>query len=319
MPYALIDDELCDHPKFAQVDLDAIGLWTLGLSWCSRHLTDGRIPTRIVERYAAGARRKAATIAAELIDVGLWEPVDGGWQYHDFHDHNPSGAEVKERRSKVSQRRAEAGRKGAAKRWGTKQTDGNPDGNGHGKPMANASGLDQEPDPDARYEHVTSLDVQASTDADQHGPSEPAHKPPKGDLTSANSRSPHGKPDSKPMANGMANAWQTDDPVPVPVPPCVTTAVLSHPRGVETAGDGTPTGETNDEVIHGAIRILAQLDYDKAVASGRTIRKPDAYLASCIADRTRTDTADLEALHHEHPDLDADALAHQLEADRYLA
>lgn len=136
MPYALIDDEICDHPKFAEVGLDAIGLWTLGLSWCSRHLTDGHIPTRIVERYTAGARRKTTVIAAELVQVGLWEPTDGGWLYHDFHDHNPSGEEVREKRSKVSAIRSAAGRKGAAKRWGTGS---NGDGKRDGKPIANGT------------------------------------------------------------------------------------------------------------------------------------------------------------------------------------
>lgn len=133
MPYALIKDEMYDHPKFVGVQLDAIGLWTLGLSWCCRHLTDGFVPTAAVERLAAGSRRKAATMAAELTAHELWEPVEGGWQFHDFTDHNRSGAEVREKRDRVSQRRSEAGRKGAAARWGNGKADGKRDG----KPIAN--------------------------------------------------------------------------------------------------------------------------------------------------------------------------------------
>lgn len=133
MPYALLADEVCDHPKFAQVGLDAVGLWTLTLSWTSRHLTDGHIPTQIVQRYTAGARRKAETIAAELVAVNLWEPAEGGWQIHDFHDSNPSGAAVKEKRDRVSKARSEAGRKGMATRWGAN----NDDNKTHNKPITN--------------------------------------------------------------------------------------------------------------------------------------------------------------------------------------
>lgn len=134
MPYALLDDEVCDHPKFARIGLDAVGLWTLALSWTSRHLTDGHIPTQIAARYTAGARRKLNTIAAELVAVNLWEPAEGGWQIHDFHDVNRSGLEQRQKRGQVSRARSAAGRKGAAARWG----DGNSHSKPDGKPMANA-------------------------------------------------------------------------------------------------------------------------------------------------------------------------------------
>lgn len=135
MPYALVDDHMHSHPKFLLCSLDAIGLWALGLSWSSDHLTDGRIPRQQVERFAAGNRRKGATLAAELVAAGLWETADDGWQYHDFHDHNPSGAQAKEKRERISQKRSAAGRRGAASRWG----DGKPDGKRHGKSEANGA------------------------------------------------------------------------------------------------------------------------------------------------------------------------------------
>lgn len=133
MPYALVDDHMYDHPKFVQVGLDAVGLWTMGLAWSCKHLTDGRLPRQQVERLAAGARRKATTIAAELVAAGLWEPVEGGWQYHDFDHHNPSGAQVKEKRDRVSQARSDAGKKGMESRWGRNK----PDSKRDNKPIAN--------------------------------------------------------------------------------------------------------------------------------------------------------------------------------------
>lgn len=156
MPYALIDDHMHSHPKFAACSLDAIGLWALGLSWCSDHLTDGHIPTGQVERFAAGNRRKATTIAAELVDAGLWETTPTGWLYHDFHCHNPPAEQAREKRRRVSEARAEAGRRGAAARW---QTDGKP----HGKTMANGiANASQTDDPVPVTKELTPVDSSKS-------------------------------------------------------------------------------------------------------------------------------------------------------------
>jgi hypothetical protein len=147
MPYALIDDQMYDHPKFVGLSDGAVGLWVRCLSWTARHLTDGHIPAALPGKLCTSSERTARRFAAELVDSGLWVAAQNGYQFHDYHHHNPSGSAVKARRAEVSEARSQAGRKGAEARWG------------------------------------------------------------------------HGKPDGKPMANGMANEWQSDDPVPVPVPP----------------------------------------------------------------------------------------------------
>jgi hypothetical protein len=51
-------------------------------------------------------------LAGKLVAVGLWEVDGDGWRVHDFHDHNPTAAEVKARRSDLSAKRAEAGKRG---------------------------------------------------------------------------------------------------------------------------------------------------------------------------------------------------------------
>lgn len=234
MPYGLISDDLYDHPKFVGLDLDAVGLWTLGLSYCCRHLTDGFIPAPMVDRLAAGSRRKASVLAASLVAQGLWEPAEGGWQIHDFHHHNRSGADVREQRKEVSEKRSAAGRKGARARWGS---------NGDGKPMA----------------------------------------------------------------NGMANPSQTDDPVPVPVPPCVDTTEVS--RSTRSGG--------RDQRVISALGKLADEDLSNAMASKR-IAKPDAYRASCLTEREREDGPGLDDVAAQFPDLDADQLISTHLAARFL-
>lgn len=235
MPYGLISDDLYDHPKFVCLQLDAVGLWTLGLSYCCRHLTDGFIPAPMVDRLAAGSRRKPATLAADLVAQGLWEAAEGGWLIHDYHHHNRSGADVREQRREVSEKRAAAGRKGAAARWGR---------------------------------------------------------------------------DGKPMANGMANASQTDDPVPVPVPvpPCVATTAVSRPR---TAG-------RRDQRVVDAIGRLADEDLASAQTTKR-IARPDAYRAACVEERERTDGDGLEAIAAQHPEFGPDQIITAHLAERFLA
>lgn len=113
MAFALMDDQIHGHPKFARAGLDAIGLWALCLSYCSDYLTDGHIPREVGERFAG---RSLHRLAAKLVNCGgpgkpgLWDVVDGGWQMHDYLDWNPSAATVKEKRETERQRKA-SGRK----------------------------------------------------------------------------------------------------------------------------------------------------------------------------------------------------------------
>lgn len=127
MAFALVDDQVHGHPKFARAGLEAVGLWTLCLSYSAAYLTDGFVPTEIAQRYGG---KLVTRLSKRLVGAELWEPCEGGWKMHDYHEHNPSAEEVKAKRDAVGQKRSVAGRKGAAVRW---QNDGKPDG----KTMAN--------------------------------------------------------------------------------------------------------------------------------------------------------------------------------------
>lgn len=49
-----------------------------------------------------------AALAAVMVTVGLWEEADGGYTVHDFHDHNPTAAAVKDKRKRDRERKRRA-------------------------------------------------------------------------------------------------------------------------------------------------------------------------------------------------------------------
>lgn len=112
MTWARIDDGFRDHPRFLDMSSAAVGLWASSLAYCNKHSTDGHVPVRALAKLAPIETPKArAAMVAELLGRGAWEPAqDGGYLVHDFLDWNDSKAEVQKRR--------EAGRRGAAARWG---------------------------------------------------------------------------------------------------------------------------------------------------------------------------------------------------------
>lgn len=112
MAWVKVDDSFQGHPKFLDVGLAGIGLWTAGNAYCSAYLTDGHIPKSALRRLTLGEPCDEAI--AQLIDAGLWDERDDGdgWDVHDYLDYNPSAAEVRSLREK----RAAAGRKGGQNR-----------------------------------------------------------------------------------------------------------------------------------------------------------------------------------------------------------
>lgn len=91
MSWFRCDDRLGDHPKVMALDeklLPAMGLWVLCGVYCSKHLTDGFVPRKVVRMY--GGER----LAKDLEAAGLFKPASGGWVLHDYLDWNPSKEQV---------------------------------------------------------------------------------------------------------------------------------------------------------------------------------------------------------------------------------
>lgn len=111
MPWFRVDDGFALHPKVNAAGNSAIGLWVRAGSWCAQQLTDGFVPAHIIT--ALGGRPKDA---ASLVGAGLWRTVDGGWQFHDWSDRQPSAESVKLKRAAAVERQRKARDKAAASR-----------------------------------------------------------------------------------------------------------------------------------------------------------------------------------------------------------
>lgn len=111
MSWLKVDDSFQAHRKVLRIPktmrLEALGAWVLAGAWTAHAELDGEIPEYVVEELHI-----PAYITEELVRVGLWEKVDGGFQMHDYLDYNRSGEECREARQKHSELRAQAGRIG---------------------------------------------------------------------------------------------------------------------------------------------------------------------------------------------------------------
>lgn len=99
-----IEDTFHSHPKVVALfdgpcPGPAIALWVLAGSWSMDNLTDGFVPKARVKLF--GLHRKSAP---ELVRVGLWVEVEGGFQFHEWDQRNPSGKAVKTRRKATAER-----------------------------------------------------------------------------------------------------------------------------------------------------------------------------------------------------------------------
>lgn len=113
MAWVRIDDAAPDHPKLVGLDDAAWAMWSRGLCYANRNTTDGRIPKGSLRRLSTSA--DPARVAQDLVDAGLWHPVDGGWEVHDYLDYQFSAAEVRASREEASEAKRRAGRAGGVR------------------------------------------------------------------------------------------------------------------------------------------------------------------------------------------------------------
>lgn len=130
MTEAKLMAEFEQHDKVEACSLAAVGLFALGLSFAVRELTDGFIPIAWAEsktREPAGG-----SAAQQLVDEGLWEPVEDGYRVHDFAVYNPTKAVLDRRRREREKKRAQR----LSRRAGT--SPGDVPGEGRGRPRPGA-------------------------------------------------------------------------------------------------------------------------------------------------------------------------------------
>lgn len=80
-------------------------MWSCGLMYANRQdARDGFIPEPMLAMLYPF--KKPKTLAAKLVDVGLWEVVPGGYLIHGYHDWNPTKEQVEAERAKGRERAA---------------------------------------------------------------------------------------------------------------------------------------------------------------------------------------------------------------------
>ncbi len=104
MGIAKFDDGIPDQPKFITAGPVACWLWFCGVLYCRRALTDGFIPTKKVPTLVVGLPQPYKH-AITLVNVGLWETAEDGFQVHDYLDWNPSKATVEDYRKRDKERK----------------------------------------------------------------------------------------------------------------------------------------------------------------------------------------------------------------------
>jgi hypothetical protein len=101
MTWFAVDDGFHGHKKLAALEsgpsfAEAIALWTVTGSWCASQLTDGDVPRGQLRKLVPFDFDRAA---AELVRVELWDATDGGYQFRDWAEYQPTKEEVEAKRS----------------------------------------------------------------------------------------------------------------------------------------------------------------------------------------------------------------------------
>ena len=87
-----------------------INLFWRSVIYAARYETDGFLPDASLKVFGRDLDNKHRA-CGNLVRVGLWTEVDGGWLIHDFLDYHPSHAQQEDRRAADAERKRRA-RKG---------------------------------------------------------------------------------------------------------------------------------------------------------------------------------------------------------------
>lgn len=129
MAWLRLDDATYEHPKILTAGPLPELLYYRLLQWSQQHLSDGVIPTAVLDRVAADilpicsdlANGHSVTaygaLARVLIDVGLLEETDTGYSIHDYLDYQDASHWVQHKKGV----RAAAGSKGGSKTQANRQ------------------------------------------------------------------------------------------------------------------------------------------------------------------------------------------------------
>lgn len=111
-----LDDQILNHDKFVlavkragKFGGDVVFLWLGIRAYCGQRLSDGFVPTEMLDevRGPLNPKQRAAALKV-LVEVGLLEPVEGGLQMHDFLQWSRSKSQVLADRERARERQAKS-------------------------------------------------------------------------------------------------------------------------------------------------------------------------------------------------------------------
>jgi len=154
--YFRLDLYFFEHPKVVDLSHPATVLYIASIAYCNRRETDGYVAEPVLRRLievneqdpdSAGHKE----LAEELCRAKLWERVEGGWEVHDFLEHNESSDERDERRSDDAARKRAARAAAKNRPDGPEPPSGGPSGSvppdttnrprGHNRPSESVHGI----------------------------------------------------------------------------------------------------------------------------------------------------------------------------------
>lgn len=139
--FAKIDLELRDHPKASRAGA-AMATWTWATLYSRAKELDGVVPEECLVG-AWGGEKVARQHAAKLSEVGLFEPIEGGWKIVNFEKHNETKAAIEARRENGRKRVASFREKQVSNALHTQSPNAVVPGSG----SDSGSDMDQDPDP----------------------------------------------------------------------------------------------------------------------------------------------------------------------------
>ena len=98
-----IMNSLPAHPKAIRAGAAAMWLHISALCYSNEHLLDGRVDRAMLPAIAVGVP-KAEQLVRRLVDVGLWDVAEDGWQIHDYEQYQRSANEIRKRRDASAKR-----------------------------------------------------------------------------------------------------------------------------------------------------------------------------------------------------------------------
>jgi len=98
MGWVRLDDNFADHPKVIALSDTAFRLYIEGLCYSNRQLTDGFIPNAVYTKLSKNDD------AQFLIEAGLWEDTEGGFNIRSYTEYQPTREKVEKKREEAKER-----------------------------------------------------------------------------------------------------------------------------------------------------------------------------------------------------------------------